>query len=130
MVGQVLAGLAAVGLVAVAVTRKNNRAPVPADIKAQLGAMLASLDGAMWEAYMSSVRAAKSKWLPQIELAYNAYRNTLLAPTTVPTDVQALYTGTLRSLQMPLMRETAKSLQVKYPSLAASLNDVASILGG
>ena len=130
MVGQVLAGLTAVGLVAVAVTRKNNRAPVPADIKAQLGAMLASLDGAMWQQYMASVRASKSQWLPQIELAYRAYSNTALLPPNVPADIQALYTATLRSLQMPLMRETAKSLQAKYPQLAASLTDVASILGG
>jgi hypothetical protein len=130
MIGQVLAGLAAVGLVAVAVTRKNNRAPVPADIRAQLGAMLASLDANMWDAYMTSVRKSKSQWLPQIELAHSAFLQTVKAPTTIPTDVQALYTATLRSLQMPLMRETAKSLQAKHPTLASALNDVASILGG
>lgn len=130
MLGQVLAGLAAVGLVAVAVTKKNNRAPLPADIKAQVGAMLASLDANMWDAYMTSVRQAKSKWLPQIELAHSAFLHTVKAPTTIPTDVQALYTATLRSLQWPLMRETAKSLQAKYPSLAASLVDVATIMGG
>jgi hypothetical protein len=130
MLGQVLAGLAAVGLLTVAVARKNNRAPVPADIRAQLGAMLASLDFSQWTAYMTAAEASKSQWLPQIRLVHTAARQTLRDPKELGADVLALYTSVLRSLQWPLMRETAKSLQAKHPSLASSLVDVASIMGG
>lgn len=129
MLAPLLAGLGAVGAIAVIAVRKNNRAAVPADIKAQLMALLAADIKTQWETYVKTVRDQKSKWLPQVELVHNAAKR--MADTKVPADVLAVYTGALKSGSVDIMKTVAAQLQTKKrPDLAANLRDVISILGG
>jgi hypothetical protein len=129
MLAQLLAGLGAVGAVGVIVVRKNNRAAVPADIKAQLMALLAADIKTQWDTYVKAARDQKSKWLPQVTLVHNAAK--AMADTKVPIDVMAVYTGALKSGSVETMKTVQAQMAThKQPVLAAHLRDVISIFGG
>lgn len=128
MLAQVLAGIGLVGALAVAVAQRNTRAPVPAEIKAQLLALLASNDAAQWQAYIASVDTpAFRKWLPQVRRIRSAQLQ--IYQVKYPDDVRALYLAALQSGAPATLTQVASSLKAKYPELATNLHDAALILG-
>jgi hypothetical protein len=129
MLPQILAGLGTVGVLAAIVNRKNNRAPVPADIKAQLEALLNTNDAAQWQTYIAAVDTpALRKWLPQVRLVRSAQLQ--IYQPQYGEDVRALYVAALTGAVPATMRQVGQSLKSKHPELATNLNDVAKIFGG
>jgi hypothetical protein len=128
MLAQILAGIGALGVLGVAVAHKNNRAPVTAEIKAQLLALLASNDAASWQAYISAIDTPNfRKWLPQVRLIRSAQLQ--IYQTKYAEDVRALYLAALKSGVPGTLTQVANSLKAKFPELATNLRDAASIFG-
>jgi hypothetical protein len=128
MLAQVLAGIGFAAALGVAVVHKNNRAPLPADVKAQLLALLATNDAAQWQTYLTTIDTPTfRKWLPQVRLIRSAQLQ--IYQTKYPDDVRALYLAALQSGAAATLNQVSSSLKTKYPELATNLRDAALILG-
>jgi len=130
----VLIGVGLLAGGALAVNHANRRAPLPADLQAQVVAAFQSGNEQTVTRVLEAIRTgANGKYAAQATVLSNALKTGTKAMQTdksLPADVSALWSAAIRSGDPKTMRVTAEGLRAKYNTLASALLDCARILGG
>lgn len=129
----VLIGVGLLAGGALAVNHANRRAPLPADLQAQVVAAFQSGNEQTVTRVLEAIRTgANGKYSAQATVLTNALKTGAKAMTdkSLPADVSALWSAAIRSGDPKTMRVTAEGLRAKFNTLSSALLDCARILGG